>query len=97
MKNDIEAENKRYFVTRKVACPECKGTGVLPQLVREQLQEKYAEILSSANRNTFIYEMPPGETKFTCLICDGCGHIKNDVPLKDALIETMKDFAIKEK
>ena len=42
---------------------------------------------------TLIYEVSPGENNFTCLICDGSGQIKNDVPLKDALIETIKGLA----
>ena len=97
MKNNKKTHDKKYFVTRKVTCPECRGTGVLPQLVRKQLQEKHTAILSRGNQNTLIYEMSPGEMKFTCLICDGSGQIKNNVPLKDALIETIKDLADIEK
>ena len=97
MKYDIEAQDKNYFVTSKVTCPECNGTGILSQLVRKQLQKNYSAVLSVGNQNTLIYEVSPGENNFTCLICDGSGHIKNDVPLKDALIETIKGLAEIEK
>lgn len=66
------------------------NTMILPQLVRKQLQEKHTAVLSSGIGNTLIYEVSPGELPVTCFICDGSGHIKNDVPLKDALIETIK-------
>lgn len=68
------------------------NTMILPQLVRKQLQEKHTAVLSSGIGNTLIYEVSPGELPVTCFICDGSGHIKNDVPLKDALIETIKDL-----
>ncbi len=93
MNTNTMTEDKKYFVTRKVTCPECSGTGVFSQLVRKQLQERHTAILSSGNKSTLIYEVSPGENNFTCLICDGSGHIRNDVPLKDALIETIKDLA----
>ncbi len=93
MKTDRETLDKKYFVTRKVTCPECCGTGVLSQLVRKQLQEKHTAILSCGNQNTLIYEVSPGNNNFTCLICDGSGQIKNDVPLKDALIEIIRNLA----
>jgi len=97
MNTNTMTEDKKYFVTRKVTCPECSGTGVLSQLVRKQLQEKHTAILSGGYQNTLIYEVSPGETNFTCLICDGSGQIKNDVPLKDALIETIMSLAEIEK
>jgi len=97
MKIETMVQDKKYFVTRKVTCPECNGTGVLSQLVRKQLKEKHTAILSAGNQNTLIYEVSPGENNFTCLICDGSGQIKNDVPLKDALIETIKDLVATEK
>jgi len=97
MKTNTIAEDKKYFVTRKVTCPECNGTGILSQLVRKQLQEKHTAILSGGYENTLIYEVSPGENNFTCLICDGSGNIKNDVPLKDALIESIKDLVATEK
>ena len=97
MKTNTMTQEKKYFVTRKVTCPECSGTGVLSQLVRKQLQERHTVILSGGNKNTLIYEVSPGENNFTCLICDGSGQIKNDVPLKDALIETIKSLAEIEK
>ncbi len=97
MKTNAMAQDKKYFVTSKITCPECNGTGVLSQLVRKQLQEKHTAILSGGYQNTLIYEISPGENNFTCLICDGSGQIKNDVPLKDALIETIKDLAATEK
>jgi len=97
MKTNAMTQDKKYFVISKVTCPECNGTGVLSQLVRKQLQEKHTAILSGGYQNTLIYEISPGENNFTCLICDGSGQIKNDVPLKDALIETIKDLAATEK
>lgn len=97
MNSNTITEDKKYFVTRKVTCPQCSGTGVLSQLVRSQLQENHTAILSSGEGNTLIYEVSPGENNFTCLICDGSGHIRNDVPLKDALIETIKGLAEIEK
>ena len=93
MNTNTMTQDKKYFVTRKVTCPECNGTGVLSQLVRKQLRERHTAILSTGNQNTLIYEVSPGDNNFTCLICDGSGQIKNDVPLKDALIETIKDLA----
>ncbi len=95
MKFNKETQDKKYFVTRKVTCPECSGTGMLSQLVRNQLQEKHTAILSSGNQNTLIYEVSPDDNNFTCLICDGSGQIKNDVSLKEALIETIKGLADK--
>jgi hypothetical protein len=95
MKTNTKTQDKKYFVTSKVTCPECSGTGVLSQLVRNQLQEKHTAILSSGNQNTLIYEVSPGDNNFTCLICDGSGQIKNDVSLKEALIETIKGLAHK--
>ncbi len=97
MKTNEMTHDKKYFVTSKVTCPECNGTGILSQLVRKQLQKNYSAVLSVGNQNTLIYEVSPGENNFTCLICDGSGHIKNDVPLKDALIETIKGLAEIEK
>ena len=97
MKTNTTTQDKKYFVTRKVTCPECSGTGVLSQLVRKQLKEKHTAILSGGYQNTLIYKVSPGENNFTCLICDGSGQIKNDVPLKDALIETIKSLAEIEK
>jgi DnaJ-class molecular chaperone len=97
MKTNAMTQDKKYFVTSKVTCPECNGTGILSQLVRKQLQKNYSAVLSVGNQNTLIYEVSPGENNFTCLICDGSGHIKNDVPLKDALIETIKGLAEIEK
>ncbi len=97
MKTNTLTQDKKYFVTRKVTCPECSGTGLLSQLVRKRLQERHTAIMSSGNQNTLIYEVSPGENNFTCLICDGSGQIKNDVPLKDALIETIKGLAEIEK
>jgi len=90
--NELDSDNP----SRKVTCPECRGKGVLPELVRKQLQEKHTVVLSSGIGNTLIYEVSPGELQFTCSICDGSGQIKNDVPLKDALIETIRDLAIAE-
>ena len=90
-------QEKKYFVTSKVTCPECKGAGILSELVRNQLQKRHTAILSSGNQNTLIYEVSPGDNNFTCLICDGSGQIKNDVPLKDALIETIKNMTATEK
>ena len=97
MKTNSMKQDKKYFVTSKVICPECNGTGILSQLVRKQLQKNYSAVLSVGNQNTLIYEVSPGENNFTCLICDGSGHIKNDVSLKDALIETIKSLAEMEK
>ena len=97
MKTNAMTQDKKYFVTSKVTCPECNGTGILSQLVRKQLQKNYSAVLSVGNQNTLIYEVSPGENNFTCLICDGSGQIKNDVPLKDALIETIKSLAEIEK
>ena len=91
-----ETQEKEYFVTRKVTCPECSGTGLLSQLVRKQLHEKNTAILSSGVENTLIYEVSPGEMQLTCFICDGSGRIINDVPLKDALIDTLKDMTAAE-
>ena len=97
MKTNTMTQEKKYFVTSKVTCPECNGAGILSELVRTQLQKRHTAILSSGNQNTLIYEVSPGENNFTCLICDGSGQIKNDVPLKDALIETIKSLAEIEK
>ena len=97
MQTDKEIQNKEYFVTRKVTCSECNGTGILSEFVRKQLQKNHTAILSSGTTNTLIYEMSPGEIQCTCLICDGSGEIKNDVSLKEALIETIKTLADKEK
>ena len=97
MKFNTETQDKKYFVTRKVTCPECGGTGLFSQLVRKQLQEKHTAILLGGYQNTLIYEVSPGENNFTCFICDGSGQIKNDVPLNDALIETIKGLAEIEK
>ncbi len=97
MKTNKETHNKEYFVTRKVACSECNGTGVLSEFVRKQLQKNHTAILSCGIANTLIYEISPGDVQCTCLICDGSGQIKNDVSLKEALIETIKTLADKEK
>lgn len=97
MKANKDIQDKEYIVTRKVTCPECSGTGVLSQLVRDQLQEKHTAILSSGVENTLIYEVSPGEMRLTCFICDGSGQIRNDVPLKDALIDTIKYLIATEK
>jgi DnaJ-class molecular chaperone len=97
MKTDKEIEHKEYFVTRMVTCPECNGMGVLSEFVRKQLQKNHTAILCRGTNGTLIYEMSPGDMQCTCLICDGSGQIKNDVPLKEALIETIKELADKEK
>jgi DnaJ-class molecular chaperone len=97
MKPNKETQDKEYFVTRKVTCPECNGMGVLSEFVRKQLQRNHTAILCRGNENTLIYEMSPGDIQCTCLICDGSGQIKNDVPLKEALIETIKELADQEK
>ena len=98
MKTNAMAQDKKYFVTSKITCPECNGTGVLSQLVRKQLQEKHTAILSGGYQNTLIYEVLPCVNNFTCLVCDGSGQIRNDVPLKDALLEIWKQLTnIKEK
>ncbi|RKZ46177.1 MAG: hypothetical protein DRQ48_08060 [Gammaproteobacteria bacterium] len=93
MKTDKARHDREYFVTRKVACSECNGTGVLSEFVRKQLQKNNTAILSSGLANTLIHEISPGEVQCTCLICDGSGQIKNDVPLKEALIETIRELA----
>lgn len=92
MKASKERQNKEYFVTRKVTCSECNGTGILSEFVRKQLQKNHTAILSSGIANTLIYEISPGDAECTCLICDGSGQIKNDVSLKEALIETIKEL-----
>jgi len=97
MNTNTMTKDNKYFVTRKVTCPECSGTGVLSQLVRKQLQKRHTAILSGGNQSTLIYEVSPDEHNYTCLICDGSGQIKNDVPLKDALIETIMGLAEIEK
>jgi len=97
MKPNNKKQDKAYFVTKKVTCPECNGVGVLSEFVRKQLQKNHTAILCRGNENTLIYEMSPGDIQCTCLICDGSGQIKNDVPLKEALIETLKELADIEK
>lgn len=93
MNTDKELQDREYFVTRKVACSECNGTGILSEFVRKQLQKNHTAILCRGTDSTLIYEMSPGDVQCTCLICDGSGQIKNDVPLKEALIETIKELA----
>ena len=97
MKANEEIQDKEYFVTKKVTCSECNGTGILSEFVRKQLQKNHTAILSSGITNTLIYEMSPGEMQCTCLICDGSGQIKNDVSLKEAMIKTLKELAYIEK
>ena len=89
-------QDKKYFVTSKVTCPECSGTGVLSQLVDKQSQKTHTAILSSVNKIPLIYKVSSCDNNCTCLICDGSGQIKNDVPLKEALIETLKYLADKD-
>lgn len=93
MQKNTMIQDKKYYVMSKVTCSECDGTGILSQLVRNQLQEKHTAILSSGNQNTLIYDVSADENDFTCLICNGSGQIKNDVPLKEALIETIKKLS----
>ena len=90
-------KNNEYFVIKKVTCPECKGTGTLAQIELNRSREKIEAILLSRKISTSIDEATPGEKDFTCLVCDGRGVIKNDVPLIDALTETMKDLEEKKK
>ena len=92
-----ETKNKTYSVVKKVTCPECKGTGTLAQIELNRSHGEIAEILVSRKINTSTDEATPGEKDLTCLVCDGNGTIKNDVPLKDALTETMKDLEEKKK
>jgi len=70
----------------------------LPELDRGQFQKKHTAIISSDENNTLTSEVFPCVNNFTCLVCDGSGQIRNDVPLKDALLEIWKQLTnIKEK
>ncbi|HIF50436.1 MAG TPA: hypothetical protein EYQ42_02685 [Thiotrichaceae bacterium] len=96
MKINNETNDIKYFVTGKTICSECKGTGVSPQSSSNQLLDKQTAILKRAGRTTWtncdFKNNLNHEIYSICLICDGSGQLKNDVPLKIALLEVRKEL-----
>jgi hypothetical protein len=92
MTKNKDKQSDQYFVMRKLICPECTGSGFLPLSLIIQLKKKQTELLPDEAQIISNFVTASNDEYDICLICDGSGFIKNDVPLKEALIETMKDL-----
>jgi hypothetical protein len=95
--NNKDRKSDQYFVMRKLICPECTGSGFLPLSLIIQLKKNKTELLPIEDQVISNYVTASNDAYDICLICDGSGFIKNDVPLREALIETMKELRGEEK
>lgn len=81
---------KRYFVTRKLRCPECQGTGTIKGAWRIQQSDMHS------NGDPVKESMPVSEQmQNRCELCEGRGEVKTDVSFVEALVETLKSMVTK--
>jgi len=68
---------KNYYVLGSTRCPECRGTGLVYELLQDETRTE--------NRDEFTFRMSMNDESLICLCCNGVGSIENKVPLKEAL------------
>ena len=81
---------KRYFVTRKLECPECQGSGLITNAWK--VDSSVSQIESEVQVKTLAESE---SMKMPCQLCDGLGEVKTDVSFIEALVETLKGMVIK--
>jgi DnaJ-class molecular chaperone len=79
---------KVYYVTRKIICPECEGQGVIRKIEKNEIVANNNALISVCKKRHSNGSYSD-DLKNICFICDGSGQIRSDVPFKDALIDTL--------
>jgi predicted metal-binding protein len=79
---------KVYYVTSIIICPECEGKGVISKIEKNEIEGNNS-VLISACKKRYPNGSYSDDLKNICFICEGSGQIRSDVPFKDALIDTL--------
>lgn len=83
---------KRYFVTRKMSCPECRGKGSIARA-----WTIHTSGIKFKNNAGLISTAESSHAQNRCEMCEGLGEVKTDVSFIEALVETLKELVSKKK